>query len=849
MKGSLRHALTGALVVLCVVVPAAQARTDLESTPRASAAAAGYDVGVLRWSPVRGVDHYEFELGADAAFNSLVPGSVGHFMTRSTIATLPRTLQDGKYFWRVRGIGSSGSVSPWRVRALTKNWNSAPRLISPADNASIAFPTQPLLLSWQPVLGAVTYEVVIAKDQALTSPVSGSPAKTTTTSFIPPSTLADGTYFWAVTPIDAENHEGARSAVRSFRWGWPTGTQTNLRDLVDAPELFDPLLSWNPVPGAAKYELDVNFSQDFNASSRVCCSAPTVATGYSPDKLLPNNTYYWRVRPVNIQGAQGVWTNGSTFTKTFDNVPPVAGSSISGLHMRDETGDSGPKPAGWPTSVPVLVWNPVPGASAYDLDVWDMEGSCDITRLKTHWHVITPLTAWSPFGTGHGSVPYPATGVGVAADGPRLTPGWHYCVRIRAEGDAASSGGRVYGDYSFLNDAFSYVAPAAAGGSVAAPTAGDYMSPTGGTLMSQTPIFTWRRIPGANSYWVIVARDASFTTLVDYAFTQNPVYVPRETYKDETTQLYWAILPAATASGANVSVDPIHAAAANFQKRSTPPMLVSPTKGAELAATEPQFQWSAVQGARNYRLQVSTDPDFGKLLNNVVTPSTSYVSSTTYPAQATLYWRVQANDETAIAFTWSDVGTFKQVLPTPKPLADNVRRSESIPTWRWSPVSGAIGYDVKVTVPGGGTQTFSHIPVPALIPRLSRTGVFRWQVRADFSSGVVGPYSDAVLFSRTVSPPTGLRVTASNGRTLLFRWQPRPGVKMYVLQVATRPDFSGGVDSEKTEGTSVAPNLFQGGYAKGGLFYWRMAVVDADGNAGGFSPTKKFRFRGPSVRH
>src|SRR5262249_19668560 len=349
------------------------------------------------------------------------------------------------------------------------------------------FPTQPLLLTWKPVLGAVTYEVTIAKDQALTTAISGSPAATTTTSYIPASTLADGKYFWAVTPLDAEHHEGQRSAVRPFTRGWPSATTTNLRDLVDAPELYDPLLTWNPVPGAAKYELDVNFSQDFNSSSKVCCSSTTVATGYSPSKILANNTYYWRVRPVNVQGSEGVWTQGATFTKTFDNVPPVAGSSISGLHMRDANGDGGPKPTGGARSSPMLVWNPVPGASAYDLDVFNMTGAnCDLTLAKTHWHVITPLTAWSPLGTGHGSLPYPATGATFEADSTKLVNNQHYCIRIRAEGDADTAGARIYGDYTYLNDAFNYVQPALAGGNVGSP-AGSYMPPAGGVRNCRRP--------------------------------------------------------------------------------------------------------------------------------------------------------------------------------------------------------------------------------------------------------------------------------------------------------------------------------------------------------------------------
>jgi hypothetical protein len=69
------------------------------------------------------------------------------------------------------------------------------------------------------------------------------------------------------------------------------------------------------------------------------------------------------------------------------------------------------------------------------------------------------------------------------------------------------------------------------------------------------------------------------------------------------------------------------------------------------------------------------------------------------------------------------------------------------------------------------------------------------------------------------------------------------GIKTYRLEVAAKPDFSQKVDSENTESPALAPTLNQGGFAKGGTFYWHVAAVDADGNTGNFSPTKSFRFR------
>jgi hypothetical protein len=851
-------AASAALLTLAIGSSASQARVaQRAATPTINS----YSNGVFHWSAVRKVDHYQFQLASDRKFHAPVLGGAGNFSTYSTSATLSETLPDGTYWWRVRGIHKNGNVSKWVTHAFRKVWGDAPKLQSPANGASISFPTQPLLLTWTPVLGAVRYKVAIARDPKMTSLVSGAQTVTTAASYIPPTTLADGTYYWSVVPVDAEGHAGAPSAVRSFKWGWPTATQTNLKDLVAAPEFFDPLLSWTPVRGAAKYELDVNFSQDFNSSSRVCCSTTTVATGFSPTNPLPNNTYYWRVRPINPQGDKGVWTQGTSFTQFFDTLPPLQPPTVTGLHMRDEFSDTGPKPAGWPTAVPILVWSPVAGASLYDLNVFSKtNGVCDIQTAAQNMHVITPLTAWSPLGNNHGPLPYPSTGATFEGGGTALSPGVHYCVRIRAEGDKDTTGTRVYGDYTFLDDAFTYQPDAPATGSVALPRSSDYLTPVGGIVTGGTPMYTWKPIAGANAYWVIIARDPTFTTLVDYAFTQIPAYVPRHTIEDETTAYYWAILPAAQANGTQLPVvpqtglplDPLHACdqpaanTCNFQKRSTPPTLLSPTNGTQLAAIQPTFQWTPVQGTLTYRLQVSTDPSFGTVLTDVKTSSTGYVSTTTYPAQSTLYWRVQANDGDGIALTWSSTGTFKQVLPIPQQLSGSTS-GDVIPTLRWASVDGAIGYDVHVVLPSGSTKDF-HVPVPAMVPvGLAGAGAFKWQVRADFSGAGAGPYSGLVSFERDLNPVTQTSFVRHR-HAMIFSWKGRPGLERYILVIASRPDFSGAVEKDVTDGTVVASPLKSGAYAKGGRFFWHVDAVDADGNSTGSSATKIFKLRKNSIR-
>ena len=853
MKLAIASLVSGLIAVLALI-PAASSRPSV-AAPRllgTQSAPAQSRLPTFAWTAVRGVDHYEFQIAADARFNSPILGSVGHFTTRNTRATVSKTPPNGRYWWRVRAVTKGGAVSRWSTGSLNKRWNVSPTLLSPGSAAGIDYPTDPLVLSWSSVTGASEYEVDLATEPRFATQVRGAPMKTSATSIAPPSALAAGTYYWRVTPLDPEGNEGKTSAVRSFTWRWPTKTVTRVSDLVDAPEFSDPQFAWDRVPGAAAYELDVNFSQDFAPGSRVCCTKPTIASAYSPTQVLDNNTYYWRVRAIDPHGNQGVWVEGQPFTKTFDNVPPVSGTSIRGLHVRDNVSDSGSSPLGYATSSPIVVWDPVPGAASYEVNVAPLiSGSCEwSSNTKNRWDVTTGVTAWTPLGSG-GTPPYPARDVTMSEDTvPALVPGWHYCVRVRAQSDTGSKG-RIYGDFTYLTDAFAFTAYPT--GSTSAPpiSAGDYYGPR--TLQGSTPLLTWRAIPGAASYWVIVSRDASFTTLVDYGFTREPAYAPRasaapRTYADETTAYYWAVLPSGSPTGTTAVVgDPHLASPVSFDKRSTPPAQISPAAGAVVGAEQPIFHWTPVLGARNYNLQVSSDPTFASgMLDDVTTDSTAFTGDTTYPPGKKLYWRVRASDENKIGLTWSETRSFEHELPVPAPLATNARSGDLVPVWRWAPAAGAVGYDLHAVLPDGKSRDFRGIPSPAWAAgEIAGLGVFRWSVRAAYpkASGTTpGPYSNPAAFTRTLHAPAGAHAQIAQ-RGIVFTWRPRPGARSYRVEVSRSPDFGRVVDSAQTEASAYAPSLTQTEYAKGGRFYWHVAAIDSRGNQGNFSPTLVTRLR------
>ena len=639
-----RRLLAAALAAIAFLMAGPARAAVARPSPTAPAVGATVQfLPALAWTPVQGADKYEVQVSADAGMDSPVLGpGKDDFLTKNTRATLTQTVPNGTYYWRVRAIGADGSVSPWTPpRPFNKNWSLQPTIQKPTSGAALSFPLSPVVLSWTGVPGAAEYLVSVASDPALGSLVfkyqnqddPNGPPNVAATSAAITAALAPGSYYWGVVPIDAEGNRGVATPVQPFSWVWPSATVPTVTDLSSAPEVYDPRLSWNPVPGAARYEVEVNSSVDFAPGSKVCCNGTMIATSVSPTTVLLDNTYYWRVRAIDPDGNAGVWNVGPSFTKTFDKGPPsgpVPDTSIKNLHMRDNlTDDTTTADAnqdlsdGYSTRVPVVAWDPVPGASNYEVQVADwyarapasgrrpttssrprfpsgrpsalahaqpgrLVGHSRRRRLQ-HAHARNVLRqgarrerpcSQQRRGLGRLHVPPERRHRLVPADRPRLQlerlPGPE---RRRTTHRAATS---------------------RALRATSAPTTTSCRRPgrsTGARRSSRgTPV------AGAQSYFVVVAKDPSFGTIVDEAFTTIPAYAPRNqdgptTYTDETTKYYWEVLPATTDHN-GVGAPALSAglgAPQDFQKQSLPPTLVYPS-AVQVFPDQPRFQWTADRG-------------------------------------------------------------------------------------------------------------------------------------------------------------------------------------------------------------------------------------------------------------
>ncbi len=261
----------------------------------------------------------------------------------------------------------------------------------------------------------------------------------------------------------------------------------------------------------------------------------------------------------------------------------------------------------------------------------------------------------------------------------------------------------------------------------------------------------------------------------------------------------------------------------------------------------PTFRWDMVEGASTYRLQVSTDPNFGSLAVDVVTPLTSYTPVNTL-MPAFYYWRVQVVRYGGAANDWSARETFNLQLPTPTGLTPDGEIVPYAPTFCWNPmlmedgngdpVLTAWKYRVQVSRDPNFSQIFDSVETfnNCWTPTMGYLdGEYYWHVAMIDGNGRLGPYNvPSATFTKQypvtvlISPPSG----GSAGQTPTFIWAPVNGAAYYVFEVSKFPTFSPLYDSVVTINSQFTPTMK---YESNTVYYWRVAIRDRDGRDGPYT--------------
>jgi hypothetical protein len=319
---------------------------------------------------------------------------------------------------------------------------------------------------------------------------------------------------------------------------------------------------------------------------------------------------------------------------------------------------------------------------------------------------------------------------------------------------------------------------------------------------------------------------------------------------DETTAYYWAVIPTGNTDGTMFNDDVSQDSPRAFNKASVPPTPLQPGNGSSVS-TWPTFRWTAAENARNYHLQVSQDPSFGKLLDDVTTDSTAYTSSSTYPADTVLYWRVRANDWTGQGLNWSPVQTFSRHLPGSAPVPGNPSGGDGLPVESWTGVPGAIAYDVHLDQGDGTSNDYTVDSTAFAATDRHGIGSIHWQVRPLFPTtgfGTVGgPFFAPQPYLLKLAAPLGAHGVKAGSR-LVISWNPDAAAKQYEVDVSNSQSFSPLISFQRVDGTSWAPDIDYSLPSNRGRLYWRVAAVDSLGTVGSFA-TGSFLNNAPAKHH
>ena len=256
---------------------------------------------------------YTVELARDPAF-----GVVDSSRTAAS-PTLRVPLPGlGVFWWRARGTALSGrETAPSRARRL-EVVVGPPRPLSPGPSESVPF--GPVALRWQAWTPVTRWRVRVEREgqPAWRADVGAPEAQ-----FVP---RRPGRYRWTVAALGSEGSDGPPSSPREIEVTAPPPLPAPQPlapapgEVVGADDPAAPVaLSWEPIPGAAGYEIQVSAPGSLDAAPARAAPAPRLSLSLSAGPLA------WRVRAVDVLGGAGAWSEAGSF---FHGRPPSARAEI-----------------------------------------------------------------------------------------------------------------------------------------------------------------------------------------------------------------------------------------------------------------------------------------------------------------------------------------------------------------------------------------------------------------------------------------------------------------------------------------------------------------------------------------
>jgi len=768
--------------------------------------------------------------------------------------------------------------------SLVGDWGQWCAIWTTFDNHNVAYPAPALAapvlnapgnggqtcdttpaFDWTDVVDAASYRIQVDDNLSFVSPAID--ATPTTSGYTPASPLAPGFYYWRARAANACT-DGDWSAVHSFTIlaapaapvpYWPAdGSQ-----LCSAP----PYVTWNGVAGATTYRVQLDDDPAFGSPF---IDATTASTSYPVGPSLPLGTFYWRVRAANACGS-GSWSSMWSFTFLVTPSTPVLESPADDSATCDAT--------------PLLDWADVSWASAYRIQIDNDAyfGSPEVDTVKSN-SLYNPGVDL-PSGTWHWRV----QASNLCGDSAWASP-WQFTVQAITEVPAlwTPAGGEETCDrrpvftWSPVLWATTYRLQVDEPPSFSSPIIDIWTPDTTYIPLSDLP-------PSAYHWRVMAANDCGpteFSPIQEFSITWSPNGAPSlwnpslgAEVCEASLHFGWSTVDRATVYHIQVDgssdfsspeIDDVtpdngywpagvmplgqyywHVRAGNacgdgpwssskwFTTIAGPPAPepLSPDDGYSACGSTPDFDWSPVDGAQYYGIQVDDDPAFGSLEINDSTPDSYYSPASPLPP-GTYFWRVYTYVHPCHSFYTPVRRLTIGDEPPPPPALQEPAGGSTVctptPLIDWSEVSTAASYRLLVDDQSSfaspvidlTTVDSSYTPAAPLA-----LGEYWVEVRGSNACGD-GDWSSAQSFAVAAIPPPPSLSTPADGSeisdlTPRFAWSPGSGAVSYRFQVAEDPAFGSLLIDTTTPGAEYTP----GRALSPGAYHWRVQAMSICGSS------------------
>jgi len=568
----------------------------------------------LRWRSIDEADNYHLQLSNDETFANLIYDN-SELTDTSRTFTLENSTQ---YFWRVsysNNLGTSLFSSKYSFTTIVED---TPQVIlsSPTNDSTITGTT--VMLKWQSVSDRDFYQLQVANDTSFNEI-----AKFIDTLHINEIEITDlekgEDYYWRVR-ASIENIFGQYS--NTFRFSTTIGDTTKpiLLAPLDNEEALNTTITfnWESIDTSDYYQLEIaedqNFAEIFYINENVVSNEQTV---YNFEK---GRQYYWRVRFSNSSG-NSMYSNVFTFETLVGN--PTIPTLLAPLNNSVDLSSN-------------LTFN------------WENEGVSEHYKIEIYTDSGIQNMFYSEDSIG-------ATEVTIN----NFEQGEQYYWRVRSTN---RNGNSAFSDiYKFRTR-------------IGEPSVLTLLEPMNNSVgLDNSVKFNWTPIDSALYYQLEISEDADFNNVIsnkDSIFSTDITIHKLE----EGLQYYWRI------KSHNQFGSTIVSNIFNFSTHIALPDLPvahSPAKNAKNIGNDVSFDWSSIESAEFYQLEVAKDYKFKDIEYSEDTLTINKITLKNLKEGNQYYWRVKAINNYGNS-NFTDKSRFSVRLKKPSKLTSKVVENEFI---------------------------------------------------------------------------------------------------------------------------------------------------------------------------